>query len=58
MQELRQKFIVFKKPGVLSKKMKSLTPTTIESNIFCWNFAYVCHLPISTEGGSDFLKFV
>ena len=35
MQELRQKFIVFKKPGVLSKKMKSLTPTTIENNIFC-----------------------
>ena len=29
-------------------------PTTIEFNIFCWNFAHVSYLPISTKGCSRF----
>ena len=29
-------------------------PTTIESNIFRWNFAHVSYLTISTKGYSEF----
>ena len=33
------------------------TPTTIEFNIFCWNFAHVSYLSISRKACSGFLKF-
>ena len=32
-------------------------PTTLEFNIFCWNFAHVSYLPMSTKGCSVFFFF-
>ena len=32
-------------------------PTTIEFNIFCWNFAQVSYLPMSTKQCSRFVLF-
>ena len=32
-------------------------PTTIEFNIFCWNFAHVSVLPMSTNGCFGFFLF-
>ena len=44
--KLRQTSIISKKPGfVLSEKL-----TTIEFNIFCWHFAHVFYLVMSTKG--------
>ena len=33
-------------------------PTTTKFNIFCWNFAHVSYLTMSTKGGSGFFYFV
>ena len=42
----------------LSEKLKTLTtPTTIDFNIFCWNFAHISCLPISTRVCSGFFLF-
>ena len=47
MQNPKQKFgqssIVFEKPG-------GSAPTNLQFNIFCWNFAHVCYMPMSTKG--------
>ena len=32
-------------------------PTTLEFNIFCWNFTHVSYLPMSTKGCSGFFLF-
>ena len=37
--KLRQRYVVFDKPGILSKNLGTLTSsTTREFNILCWNF--------------------
>ena len=41
-QKFRQSSIVFEKPGILSENLKTY--------IFCWNFAHVFYLPMSTKG--------
>ena len=33
-------------------------PTATKFNIFCWNFAHVSYLTMSTKGGSGFFYFV
>ena len=33
------------------------TTTTLEFNFFCWNFAHLSYLPMSTKGCSGFFKF-
>ena len=49
-QKLRQSSIVFKKPGTLFEKWKLWrAPTTVDFNNFCWNFAHVPYLTISTK---------
>ena len=49
-QKFRQSSFVFKKP-VFGLKIWKLwrAPTTPQFNIFCWNFAQVPYLPISTK---------
>ena len=50
-QKLRQSFIVFEKSGILSENLKTLTSSNYPTvNIFCWNFAHVSYLPMSTKG--------
>ena len=41
---LKQTSIISKKPGFLSEKLKTLT-----SSNFCWNFAHVFYLVMSTK---------
>ena len=54
-QKFRQSCIGFEKPGFLSKKLKIWrAPTTMELNIFCWNFAHVSYLPIFIKACSGF----
>ena len=48
MKQFRQSSIVFEKLGILSENLK--TPTTLQFNIFCWNFTHVSYLPMSTKG--------
>ena len=58
MQKFRQNSIVFEKSGILSENLKTLTSSNYPIvNIFCWNFANVFYLPVSTEewGGYFFL---
>ena len=58
MQNFRQSSIVSEKQGILSKNWKFWRPpTTIEFNIFCWNFAHVSWLPMSTKACSGFFLF-
>ena len=53
--KLRQTSVISKKPGFLSEKLKTLTSsTTIEFNIFYWNFAHVFYLLMSTKGSVEF----
>ena len=43
--------IVFKKPGILFENLEVWRhSSTLEFNVFCWNFAHVFYLPVSTEG--------
>ena len=46
------KALLFSRNDVLCLKMWKLwrAPTTLEFDIFCWNFAPVSHLPVSTKG--------
>ena len=53
--KLRQTSIISKKPGFLSKKLKA--PTTMEFNIFCWNFAHVFYLVMFTKACVEFFLF-
>ena len=56
--KLRQKSIISKKPGFLFEKLKLWRArTTIKFNIFCWNFAHVFYLIMSTKGCSGFFLF-
>ena len=57
--KFRQSSIVFKKQGYLSENRKLLgAPTTIEFNTFCWNFAHVYYLTVSTKRCLGFFYFV
>ena len=57
-QKFRQSSIVFKKPGILSEHLKTLTSSnTLQFNIFCWNFAHVSYLPMSTKAYVRFFLF-
>ena len=48
--EFRQSPFISEKPGILFKKLNILTSsTTIEFNIFCWMFAHVSYLTMSTK---------
>ena len=47
------KALLFSRRQVFSMKKKRklwVASTTIEFNIFCWNFAHISHLPMSTNG--------
>ena len=70
--KFRQSSIVFEKPGILSRNLKNWQKlnfefektilnlkTALEFNIFCWNFAHVYYLPMSTKGcvGFFFILF-
>ena len=56
--KLRQICIISKKPGFLSEKLKTLrAPSTIGFNNFCWNFAHVLYLVMSTKECVRFLLF-
>ena len=58
-QKLRQSFIAFEKPGIFFLKIWKLWrgPTTLKFNIFCWNFAHVFYLPMSTKERVGFISF-
>ena len=50
-QKFRQSSIVFEKPGNLSQNLKTLTSSNYPTvQYFCWNFAHVFYLPVSTKG--------
>ena len=51
--KFRQSTIASKKPGYFSGKFWR-DPTTIEFNIFCWNFVHLSYLPVSIKGCSGF----
>ena len=54
-EKFRQSSIVFENPGFCLKNLKLWqAPSNIEFNIFCWNFAHVSYLPMSTKGCSEF----
>ena len=50
------KVLLFLGNQVISLKNQKLwwAPTTIKFNIFCWNFAHVSYLTVSTKGCSGF----
>ena len=55
--QFRQSFIILKKQVICLKNWKLWqAPTTIEFNIFCWNFAQTSYLTRSTKG-SFFILF-
>ena len=58
MQNL-DKALLFSRNQVFCLKNWKLwrAPTTINFNNFCWNFAHVPYLPISTEGCVEFFLF-
>ena len=62
MQKTIQKFgqssIILEKPGIFSTIWKLWwAPTTLQFNIFCWNFLHVSYLPMSTKGCVGFFLF-
>ena len=61
MQNPIQKFrqsSVFEKPGILSENLKTLTSSNYPTvQYFCWNFAHVFYLPMSTKGCVGFFLF-
>ena len=57
-QKFRQGSIAFEKPGILSKNLKTLTSSNYSKvQYFCWNFAHVFYLQLSTKGYVGFFKF-
>ena len=48
--------IVFEKPGILSEKLKTFTSSNYQRlfNNFCWNFAHIPYLPMSTKESVGF----
>ena len=58
-QKVRQSSTVFEKPGILSENLKTLTSSNYPTvQYFCWNFAHVLYLPMSTEGCVGFSFFI
>ena len=59
MQKFRQSSIAFEKPGIFSENLKKFwrAPTTVQFNIFSWNFARVSYLPTSTKLCLGFFLF-
>ena len=55
--KFRQSSYNSEKPGYLSEKLKTLTSSTAEFNIFCWNIAHVSVLPMSTKWCERFFLF-
>ena len=56
--KLRQSSIVFEKPDFCLKIWKHWrAPTTLQFYIFCWTFAHVSYLPMSTTGYAEFFPF-
>ena len=50
-QKFRPSSIVFAKPGILSENLKTLTSSNYSTvQYFCWNFAHIFYLPLSTKG--------
>ena len=57
-QTFRQSFIVFEKPGILSENWKLWrAPAILQFNFFCWNFAHVFYLQMSTKECVGFFSF-
>ena len=58
-QKFRQNSIVFEKPGILSETFKTFYELLLPyiSMVFCWNFAYVSYLPMSTKACVGFFLF-
>ena len=60
-QKSWQSSLVVETPGILSENLKILTLelelTTLQFNIFCWNFAHVPYLLMSTKGCVGFFLF-
>ena len=57
----RQSYIISKKPFwkfYLKNWNLWRAPTTIELNIFCWNFAHASYLTMTREGCSEFFNLV
>ena len=58
MQTFRQSFVVFEKPGILSENLKTLTGSNYHTvKYFCWNFAHISYLPVSTNGFAGLFLF-
>ena len=56
--KFRQISFISEKPGFFPEKSKTLTsPATIELKNFCWNFAHVSVLPMSTKRCSGLFLF-
>ena len=49
-QKFRQSSIIFKKPGILSENLKTLTSSNYPTVQYCSNFAHVFYLPFSKKG--------
>ena len=47
-QKFRQSSVVFKKLGILSENLETLTTSNYPA--FCWNFVHVFYLRMSTKG--------
>ena len=57
-QKFRQSSIVFERPGILSENLKTMVSSYYPTvNIFCWNFAHVSDLPMSTKKCARFFFF-
>ena len=54
------KALLFSRNQVFCLKIWNLwrAPTTLQFNIFCWNFAHILYLPMSTKGCVGFFYFV
>ena len=58
-QKFGQSSIVFKKPSNLSENLKTLPSSNYPTvQYFCWDFAHVSYLQMSTKGFARFFYFV
>ena len=57
-QKFRQSSIVFEKPGIFSENLKTLASSNYPTfQYFCWNFAHVSYVPMSTKRCTGFFLF-
>ena len=57
-QKFRQSSIVFKEAGILSENLKTLTSCNYATvQYFCWSYAHVSYLPMSTKVCLGFFLF-